>query len=108
MALRPRRGTWARAAAVHTPVEAARALAWGGPGDPGDWTAVVRTFRDGHAETWQAADATLGGWGRTAAGARWPLPPTRAAWSNAPPPPQLQALISSVAAGCGLHLYILN
>jgi hypothetical protein len=31
-----------------------------------------------------------------------------AAWSNAPPPPQLQALISSVAAGCGLHLYIPN
>jgi hypothetical protein len=63
MALRPRRGTWARAADAHTPVEAARALAWGGPGDPGDWTAVVRTFRDGHAETWRAADATLGGWG---------------------------------------------
>src|SRR5579859_2750425 len=31
MALRPRRGTWARAADAHTPVEAARALAWGGP-----------------------------------------------------------------------------
>jgi hypothetical protein len=30
----------------------------------------------------------------------------RTAWSKAPPPPQLQALISSVAAGCGLHLYI--
>jgi len=30
------------------------------------------------------------------------------AWSNAPPPPQLQALISSVGAGCGLHLYIPN
>jgi hypothetical protein len=30
------------------------------------------------------------------------------AWSKAPPPPQLQALINSVAAGCGLHLYILN
>ena len=29
------------------------------------------------------------------------------AWSKAPPPP-LQALISSVAAGCGLHLYIPN
>jgi hypothetical protein len=27
------------------------------------------------------------------------------AWSKAPPPPQLQALINSVAAGCGLHLY---
>jgi DDE superfamily endonuclease len=63
MALRPRRGTWARAADAHTPAEAARALAWGGPGDPGDWTAVVRTFRDGHAETWWAADAELGGWG---------------------------------------------
>jgi hypothetical protein len=32
----------------------------------------------------------------------------RTAWSKAPPPPQLQALISSVAAGCGLHLYIPN
>src|SRR6266516_107429 len=63
MALRPRRGTWARAADVHTPVEAARALAWSGPEDPGDWHPVVRTFRDGHAETWRAADARLGGWG---------------------------------------------
>ncbi len=63
MALRPRRGIWARAADAHTPVDAARALAWGGPEDPGDWHPVVRTFRDGHAETWQAAEATLGGWG---------------------------------------------
>ncbi len=63
MALRPRRGIWARAAEAHTPVQAARALAWGGPDDPGDWTAVRRTFRDGHAETWWAADAQLGGWG---------------------------------------------
>jgi hypothetical protein len=63
MALRPRRGTWARAADAHTPVDAARALAWGGPDDPGDWHPVVRTFRDGHTETWWAADAKLGGWG---------------------------------------------
>jgi hypothetical protein len=28
------------------------------------------------------------------------------AWSKAPPPPQLQALMTSVAAGCGLHLYM--
>jgi len=63
MALRPRRGTWARAADAHTPVDAARALAWDGPDDPGDWHPVVRTFRDGHAETWYAAGATLGGWG---------------------------------------------
>src|SRR6266852_458544 len=63
MALRPRRGTWARAVDAHTPADAARALAWGGPDDPGDWTPVTRTFRDGHAETWRAAGATLGGWG---------------------------------------------
>src|SRR5215510_15007636 len=63
MALRPRRGIWARVADAHTPVDAARALAWGGPDDPGDWRPVTRTFRDGHAETWWAADATLGAWG---------------------------------------------
>ena len=44
MALRPRRGTWARDADAHTPVEAARALAWDGPDDPGDWHPVTRTL----------------------------------------------------------------
>ena len=44
-------------------MEAAWALAWGGPEDPGDWHPVTRTFRDGHAETWWTADARLGGWG---------------------------------------------
>ena len=63
MALKPRRGTWAYGADAHTPVDAARELAWGGPDDPGDWHPVTRTFRDGHAETWWAAEATLGWWG---------------------------------------------
>ncbi len=63
MALRPRRGTWARGADAHTPVDAARALAWGGPEHPGDWQPVTRVFRDGHTETWRAAGATLGAWG---------------------------------------------
>jgi DDE superfamily endonuclease len=63
MALKPRRGTWAYGEAAHTPVDAARELAGGGPEDPGDWTAVSRTFRDGPAETWRAADARLGGRG---------------------------------------------
>jgi SRSO17 transposase len=63
MALKPRRGTWAYGPDAHTPVDAARALAWGGPDDPGDWQPVRRAFRDGHAETWYAADATLGWWG---------------------------------------------
>ena len=63
MALKPRRGTWAYGPDAHTPVDAARKLAWDGPEDPGDWHPVTRAFRDGHAETWWAADATLGWWG---------------------------------------------
>jgi hypothetical protein len=63
MALKPRRGIWAHGPDARTPVDAARALAWDGPGDPGDWTPVTRRFRDGHAETWYAADARLGWWG---------------------------------------------
>jgi hypothetical protein len=63
MALKARRGTWAYGPDAHTPVDAARALAWGGPDEPGDWQPVTRAFRDGHTETWWAADATLGWWG---------------------------------------------
>ena len=63
MALKPRHGTWAYGADAYTPVDAARALAWRGPDDPGDWQAVTRTFRDGRTEAWYAADATLGWWG---------------------------------------------
>src|SRR6266536_2511461 len=62
MALKPRRGTWAYGADAHTPVDAARALAWHGPDDPGDCQAVTRAFRDGRTETWYAADAALGWW----------------------------------------------
>ncbi len=63
LALKPRKGTWAPAEAAHTPVEAARELGWGGPRRPGPWRRIRRRFRDGHTETWWAADAVLGGWG---------------------------------------------
>src|SRR5512132_2826945 len=63
LALKPRKGTWAPAEAAHTPVEAAGELGWHGPSRPGQWRRVTRRFRDGHTETWWAADATLGGWG---------------------------------------------
>jgi hypothetical protein len=63
LALKPRKGTWAPAEQAHTPVEAARELAWGSPSRPGQWRRVTRRFRDGHTETWWAADAPLGGWG---------------------------------------------
>jgi SRSO17 transposase len=63
VALKPSSGIWAPADAVHTPEEAARELRWGGPNDPGDWTPVVRRFRDGHEETWWAADLRYGPYG---------------------------------------------
>nr|WP_319949629.1 transposase [Streptomyces halobius] len=63
MALKPRRGAWAYGDEAYTPVDAARDLAWHGPDRPGDWTAVTRTFRDGHTTRWWAADAQLGWWG---------------------------------------------
>jgi DDE superfamily endonuclease len=63
LALKPRKGTWAPEDEPHTPVQAARELGWGGPGRPGPWRRVTRRFRDGHTETWWAADAMLGGLG---------------------------------------------
>jgi SRSO17 transposase len=65
LAVKPRKGTWAPVEEVHTPQEAAHQLAWTSPEEPGDWTRVIRRFRDGHTETWWAADAALpaAGWG---------------------------------------------
>jgi hypothetical protein len=63
LALKPRKGTWAPADQAHTPVEAAGELGWRGPSRPGQWRRIQRRFRDGHTETWWAADATLGGLG---------------------------------------------
>jgi hypothetical protein len=65
LAVKPRKGAWAPADEVHTPQEAARQLAWISPKQPGDWAPITRRFRDGHVETWWAADARLpaAGWG---------------------------------------------
>jgi hypothetical protein len=65
LAVKPRKGAWAAEEETHTPVEAAGQLAWSGPEQPGDWAPVTRRFRDGHTETWWAADASLpaAGWG---------------------------------------------
>jgi hypothetical protein len=59
LAVKPRKGVWAPAEEAHTPREAASELAWTSPEQPGDWTPVTRRFRDGHTETWWAADARL-------------------------------------------------
>jgi len=61
--LKPSKGVWAPAEDPHTPQEAAQRLHWNGADDPQDWTPVVRRFRDGHTETWWAAELTLAGYG---------------------------------------------
>jgi hypothetical protein len=61
--LKPTKGVWAPAEDPHTPQEAAQRLHWNGGDDPQDWTPVVRRFRDGHPETWWAAELTLAGYG---------------------------------------------
>ena len=58
LSLRPHKGRWAEEEAAHTPEEAARSLKWNGPEDPGEWRAIVRSFRDGHEERWWAAEVT--------------------------------------------------
>ncbi len=61
MALRGRSAHWAPPDRPQSPQAAARLTPWAGPTAPGGWTAVVRRFRDGHRETWWAADLTLHG-----------------------------------------------
>ena len=63
VSLKPSKGTWAMADQAHTPEEAARRLGWRGPAHPGDWTPVERRFRNGHIQTWYAADLTFSGYG---------------------------------------------
>lgn len=63
LALKPSMGTRYPMEAAHTPREAAQCLTWGGHPAPGDWTPVERQFRDGHTETWWAADAALADYG---------------------------------------------
>lgn len=63
LALKPSHGIWAPAEEAHSPQEAAQQLAWRDTTHPGDWTAVVRRFRDGHEETWWAADLRVRGYG---------------------------------------------
>ncbi len=85
VALKPHRGTWAPADQPHTPIEAALALTWRDARRPGDWTPVERHFRDGHTETWWAADARLGGY-RPDSPCRWSWPPpTQPACRRRPP-----------------------
>lgn len=112
MALKPRNGVRAPVGQPHTPIEAAHALALKDVGRPGDTTPVERHFRDGHTQTWWAADARLAGYGpdslcrliavttdptRLPEKATWCLAmnlphPHAAHAATGPPPPQTHAV----------------
>jgi SRSO17 transposase len=85
LALKPRKGIWAPADEPHTPVAAARELGWGGPVRPGPWRRITRRFRDGHTETWWAADATSAAGARTGTTDWWWPPPTPRRCPRVPP-----------------------
>jgi SRSO17 transposase len=63
LALKPHVGIWAPENEAHTPIEAAHDVGWRSQRRPGGWHKVTRRFRNGHTETWWAADARLGSWG---------------------------------------------
>jgi hypothetical protein len=63
VSVKPSEGIWAPADAIHTPQEAAEELPWRGAEAPGQWHPIVRRFRDGHTETWWAAELVYGPYG---------------------------------------------
>jgi hypothetical protein len=63
LAVKPSKGHWAPAEALHTPREAAAALHWQRAAEPGDWTPVERRFRDGHTEVCWAAELVFAHYG---------------------------------------------
>jgi SRSO17 transposase len=44
--------------------QAAELAGWKGAQEPGDWTRVMRTFRDGHREEWWALEVEAGPYGK--------------------------------------------
>ncbi len=107
LAVRPSRGSWGPEEAAHTPQEAAQEVPWTSPEEPGGWTAVERRFRDGHTETWWAADLELAGYGprshtRLVAATTDPATlPAASTWylvTNLPHPEQASATESALAS----------
>jgi hypothetical protein len=63
LGVKPSTGIWARADAIHAPREAVRFRRGESADAPGDRTPIVRSFRDGHVETWWAVELIYGPYG---------------------------------------------
>lgn len=77
LALQPSHAWWHPIGTLGSLWEIADAAVWKDADHPGDWTPVVRTFRDGHTETWWALEIVAGPYG--------PTKPTRAVVATTDP-----------------------
>ena len=60
LALKKSHSWWHLEGTVGALWQAAQAAGWQGAEEPGDWTKVVRRFRDGHREEWWALEVEAG------------------------------------------------
>jgi len=63
LALKPSHAWWHKIGEIGSPWEAAVAAEWEAERHPGDWVKAVRSFRDGHQETWWALEVDVGPYG---------------------------------------------
>jgi hypothetical protein len=64
LALKKSHSWWHLEGTIGALCQAAEAAGWKGTHEPGDWTKVVRTFRDGHSEEWWALEVEAGPYGK--------------------------------------------
>jgi hypothetical protein len=67
LALKKSHSWWHLQGTIGALWQAAEVAGWKGaeePGEPGDWTKVARTFRDGHKEKWWALEVEAGPYGK--------------------------------------------
>jgi DDE superfamily endonuclease len=64
LALKKSHSWWHLEGTIGALWQAAEAAGWKGTHEPGDWTKVVRTFRDGHSEEWWALEVEAGPYGK--------------------------------------------
>ena len=67
LALKKSHAWWHLEGTIGALWQAAQAAGWKGAQEPGDWTKVMRAFRDGHQEEWWALEVEAGPYGKARA-----------------------------------------
>ena len=107
LALKKSHSWWHAQGTIGALWEAALAAGWKGAQEPGEWSKVVRTFRDGHREEWWALEVEAGPYGTSRAKRALVVTtdpvklPDLATWylaTNLPAPGSQRALESDLAS----------